>query len=415
VFGSNKRRCCGGALLAAFLAFSLATARAVILFRTADPSANTTVPSDDPAGSGWNYEGQFGSFLGTPIAPHFFLTAKHIGQAGSVFTFGGTNYTLITHFNDPFSDFSIWEVVEAFPTFAPLYTNANETGLRLVVIGRGTQRGGGVFNPDLRGWSWGASDSVPRWGENLVADIVNFSSGPDDAIYATFDQNGLPNESHLSSGDSGGAVFIEDGTTWKLAGINYAVDGHFYPDTSGNGAFDAALFDARGYYYSDGANPPTYTQITGPDPVPSGFYATRVSSKLAWIYSMIDPTGDANGNGLSNLLDYALVLNSVPQPGYGMTPVLVENGFLELVYRKVLNAPSLQYQVEQSSDLVSWTPANSQDEIVRTDENVQTINAKVSIGSNTQMFLRLRITQSQGAPPASATSGRAVYRTDNAR
>jgi hypothetical protein len=197
----------------------------------------------------------------------------------------------------------------------------------------------------------------------------------------------------LSGGDSGGAVFIEDGAVWKLAGINYAVDGHFYPDTSGTGAFDAALFDARGYYYSDGGNPPTYTQIAGPDPVPSGFYATRVSSKLAWIYSVIDPAGDANGNGLSNLLDYARILNSVPQPGYGMTPVSVENGFLELIYRKVLNTPSLQYQVEVSTNLVSWGPANSQDEIVRTDENVQTIKAKVSIGSNTRMFLRLRITE----------------------
>ena len=49
------------------------------------------------------------------------------------------------------------------------------------------------------------------------------------------------------------------------------------------------------------ASPPHYIQITGPAPVPSGFYATRVSSKLAWIYSMIDPTGDNNGNGRSNL------------------------------------------------------------------------------------------------------------------
>jgi hypothetical protein len=108
---------------------------------------------------------------------------------------------------------------------------------------------------------------------------------------------------------------------------------------------------------------------------------------------VIDPAGDANGNGLSNLLDYARILNSVPQPGYGMTPVSVENGFLELIYRKVLNTPSLQYQVEVSTNLVSWGPANSQDEIVRTDENVQTIKAKVSIGSNTRMFLRLRITE----------------------
>jgi hypothetical protein len=98
-----------------------------------------------------------------------------------------------------------------------------------------------------------------------------------------------------------------------------------------------------------------------------------------------------------------------------MTQVLVENGFLELIYRKILNASSLQYQIVKSIDLVSWMPANSQDEIVRTDENVQTIKAKVPIGSNNSMFLQLRITESQAAAPAPATSSRAAYRIDNAR
>lgn len=404
------------AVLVGLFLISFECARGVILFRTGDPDANTTVPSRDPAGSGWNYEGQFGDFLGTPIAPHFFLTAKHIGQAGSDFVFEGVTYTLTTHYFDPFSDLSIWTVVETFATFAPLYTSGDEPGLRLVVIGRGTQRGNGIFvGADLRGWYWGASDGVQRWGENIITNIVSFSSGPDDAIYATFDQDGLPNESHLSVGDSGGAVFIQDGAVWKLAGISYSVDGPFYVDAFGNGGFDGALFDARDFYYSDGGNPPNYVQITGPNPVPSGLYATRVSSKLAWIYSIIDPTGDADGNGRSNLLDYALILNTTPQPGYGMTPVSMENGFLALIYRKLLDAPSLQYQVEQSVDLVSWTPASSQDDLVRTDENVQTINARVSIGANARMFLRLRITESQNQPILPSTSGRAVYRTGSAR
>src|SRR6266850_6968230 len=84
--------------------FACLSARAVILFRTGDPTANTTAPSNDFAASGWNYEGRFGSFLGTPIAPHFFMTAAHIGQAGSVFTFQGVDYTLVRQFVDPESD-----------------------------------------------------------------------------------------------------------------------------------------------------------------------------------------------------------------------------------------------------------------------------------------------------------------------
>jgi hypothetical protein len=368
-----------------------ASARAVILLRTGDPEANTTAPTTDPAASGWNFEGQFGSFLGTPIAPHFFLSAAHIGQAGTNFVFAGVTYTLVANFNDPYSDLNMWQVSETFPTFAPLYTKNDEKGLRIVAIGRGTQRGGEILvNGELRGWGWGAGDGRQRWGENLVADIVNFSSGPDDALYATFDRNGLPDECHFSSGDSGGAVFILDAGTWKLAGINYAVDGVF-PTSTGGGEIDAALFDALGYYYSDGANPPNYILIT--EPTPTGFYATRISSKLAWIYSVINPAGDANGDGLSNLLDYARALNAPLPQGYGVPVFAREGSSLSLTYRKIMNASGLHYQVEQSPDLVAWSAASSQETVVATRGNIQSIKASVSIGNAPALFLRLKISQ----------------------
>lgn len=383
-----------GAILLAALLISLSTVHAIILFRTADPEANTTAPTNDPAASGWNLEGEFGSFLGTPIAPHFFLSAAHIGQAGGNFVFGGVTYTLGANFYDPYSDLNIWQVSETFPAFAPLYTKNNEKGLRLVAIGRGTQRGGEILlNNELRGWAWGTYDARQRWGENLVADIVTFTSGPDDAIYATFDQNGLPDECHFSVGDSGGAIFILDGSVWKLAGINYAVDGPLYTDSSGAGEFTAALFESRGFYYSDGANPPNYVQIT--TPTPTGLYATRISSKLAWIYSVIDPTGDANGDGISNLLDYARALNAPLPQGYGSPLLGQEGSSLSLTYRKITNASGLQYQVEQSSDLVSWSPATSQDAVVETRGNIQVIKAAVPMGNGPALFLRLKISQPQ--------------------
>jgi hypothetical protein len=78
-----------------FLALLAATtAHGIILFRTADPNANTTAPTNDPAGSGWNYEGLFGGFLGTPIAPHFFLSAGHIGDALNPLIYGGVTYSV---------------------------------------------------------------------------------------------------------------------------------------------------------------------------------------------------------------------------------------------------------------------------------------------------------------------------------
>jgi hypothetical protein len=49
-----------GALIAISI-FAACPAQAVILFRTDDPTANKTASSNDFAGSGSNYERQFGS------------------------------------------------------------------------------------------------------------------------------------------------------------------------------------------------------------------------------------------------------------------------------------------------------------------------------------------------------------------
>ena len=368
--------------------------RAVILFRTANPAANTTAPTGGLSGSGWQFEGLWGAFLGTPISPHFFLSAKHVGQAGASFAFDGSAYTLVREFGDPNSDLDLWQVVETFPTFAPLYTKSDEVGKLTVVVGRGTQRGTEIFvNGVLGGWNWGPGDGVQRWGNNLVRSI--FTLSPDnDFLYGTFDADGLNQEATLSSGDSGGAAFIKDGVDWKLAGIHYAVDGPFYLDDTGRAGFDAALFDSRGLYISDGGSPPNYILIEGDAPVPAGFYPTRISSKLGWIYSVTDPTGDLDADGLTNLLEYALHGNPTTPDTARSPTVAIESGYLTLTYFKVTTALDIQYAIEQSTDLVTWTTAGSIDEIIATQDNVQTIKAKVAMNGAPRLFLRLRITRS---------------------
>ena len=98
---------------------------AVILNGTADPSANTSAPTGTLANSGWQYEGQFGSFLGTVIASNYFITAKHIGgSVGDPFVFSGVTYTTIAVFPDPSSDLQVWKISGTFPTHGPLYANA---------------------------------------------------------------------------------------------------------------------------------------------------------------------------------------------------------------------------------------------------------------------------------------------------
>ncbi len=247
------------------------------------------------AGSGWQYQGFWGSFAGTPIAHHFFITARHVGGAvGDKFIFQGRAFTAAEAFDDPNSDLRIWRICETFPSFAPLHEETNELGKAVIVFGRGTQRGDPVFaGDDLRGWKWGGSDGRLRWGENRISQITDVGefdpnsplAGLQNLLKATFDADGGPNEAHLSAGDSGGALFINDETGgWKLAGINFAADAVYNTSTNGPG-FVAALFDGRGFYTGEEKDWSLMADNGGPRP--GAFYATRISTSLAWIKEVL--------------------------------------------------------------------------------------------------------------------------------
>jgi hypothetical protein len=210
---------------------------------------------------------------------------------GDVFTLNGTDYATVGYQDDTVSDLRLWQVNGTFPSWAPLYRTSDEVGRDLVVFGRGLTRGSEItVNNVLKGWYWGLGDGQLRWGENTVAAAEDGGSYWGALLYATFDKNGVANEADLASGDSSGPVFINDGSGWKLAGVAAAVDAWFDTTNTGNG-FAAALFDTRGLYYT--ATPPNGWQlIGGSTPAPSGFYATRVSVRTAWIDSIATPPED---------------------------------------------------------------------------------------------------------------------------
>jgi hypothetical protein len=222
-------------------------------------------------------------FQAAPIGAHHFLAANHVGgNVGDTFLYQGASYTTVKSYIDSSSDLRIWEVREAFPTWAPLFRNSNESGT-MVVIGRGIPRGGEVRTAvatsntpanSLAGWYWGNYDGVLRWGTNTVSTFTTSPSfGPQ--IVAAFDKAGGSNECHLGIYDSSSPVFIKSGTAWKLAGIAGLVDGGFSL-TSGGSTFNAFIFDKRGLFNGT-------TQYTGLIAEPSSFYATRVSSRISWI------------------------------------------------------------------------------------------------------------------------------------
>ena len=273
---------------------------AVILYSTGDPSRNTTPPTGALTNSGWQYQGQWGAFLGTPISAKYFLAAGHVGGlVGDPFIFRGVTYTTTAMVDDPYSDLRIWRVCGEFPDFAPLYDGVSEVGQQFVVFGRGTQRGepvviSSLLGPTTKGWFWGSYDGVQRWGANTVSAIINgdnivpltgsLGGAVGDMLQATFDANGLTDEAHLSVGDSSGGVFIQNGGVWKLAGINYAVEALFNTNNVGGG-FLAAATDKGGLYSGGQGNWQQTPDL--PADLPSVFYATRIASKLAWIQSVL--------------------------------------------------------------------------------------------------------------------------------
>jgi len=261
---------------------------AVLFVLTSNITYNTTAPTGSLTSSGWQYEGQWGSFLGTPIAPRFFLAAKHVGGTmGQVFVLNGFTYHTVAFSDCPNCDLRVWQVAETFPLYAPLYTASNDVGRLCTVFGRGTQRGDAVVvDGQLKGWKWGASDGVERWGENIVVN-VHTDASIGELLQATFDRDGLTNECHLSVGDSSGGLFIQDGSTWKLAGIHYSVDGPFSLDATTNTQFDGVIMDMGGIWFRIG--PGSWGgYVDDPTDYPSSFYSTRVSSHVDWINSVIN-------------------------------------------------------------------------------------------------------------------------------
>ena len=278
------------ALVCTVSAICAGSAHAVIIDNNGTVTRNTAPPAPGSvADAAWQLEGQWGGYLGTPIAPNYFVTAAHIGgSSNQTFQFQGSTYTIDASYGSggvcaiPNTDLLVWKINGSFNSFAELYTAQNEVGRHMVVIGRGTAPGDPVtVNGQLRGWLWGTADGRQSWGENDVTNIVNDPS-TGDLLHYEFNNGAGPNESHLSAGDSGGAVFIQDNGLWKLAGINYAVDGPYSTTASGSNSFLAAIFNKNGLY-TQGNSGWELNSVN----IPGGSYSTRISTNAQTIEGII--------------------------------------------------------------------------------------------------------------------------------
>lgn len=276
-------------------------ARAITVYGNGDPAYHTSAPTGVFAGSGWQWQ-VIGALSATVIGPHYVATARHLGlQPGLEFDYNGLRYQVIRVVSPDTGDLALLEVAGVLPNPAPLYTRTNELRKTLLLHGRGTQRGEPVHGPppdgtELRGWKWGLNDIQLRWGTNRVEEL--FEAKPSDGVsgsylVAYFSNRGGADLGTLTTGDSGGGAFIRDTDgKWKLAGVNYAVEGQFRTSADG-GDFSAAVFDRRGFYQYDNTVPGWILDPTQSSEPRTAFYLTRISSYTDWIQTQFDRPPDA--------------------------------------------------------------------------------------------------------------------------
>ena len=102
------------------------------------------------------------------------------------------------------------------------------------------------------------------------------------------------------------------------------------------------------------------------------------------------PTSDPEGDGLQNLLEYALNLHPREPSLAGLPVVGDDGGNLTLTYLKDTTKTDISYQVETSDSLSGWGAVS--DALVSTNGTIETRKAVVPI-NGIRKFLRLKITQ----------------------
>lgn len=317
----------------AFAALGL-PGRAVLFYSTASLDFHTTAPPGDFAEGGWQYQGNWRGYGGTPIASNLFLTARHVGgTVGESFWFDNQAYPTIASYPDDVSDLVVWKVCGTFPRFAPLYTGSDELHRTCLLFGMGLGRGTRVEIAEgtgtrLCGWRWGTGAGRLRWGANTVSGIADTKSLTNSLLSIDFNAGAGANEAALASGDSGSSLFIKQGEKWALAGVNYAVDGPFNTTNAGTG-FSASLFDARGLYYWSND---TWTLVPNTATAqPGASYATRISARLDWLKEIIR---DHDGTEEPPRVESA----PSPEGPYTPQPVLAANAEQHTVHVSAPNA-----------------------------------------------------------------------------
>jgi hypothetical protein len=131
------------------------------------------------------------------------------------------------------------------------------------------------------------------------------------------------------------------------------------------------------------------------DPPPPPTYSEWIAS-YGYTGANASPTADPDGDGIPNLLEYALGADPSTSSSTALPAVSLDSNSLSLTYTKYVGATGVVYTVEESTDLVNWITGSPTNTIVFDNGVTQSIKAQVprtDAGLAGKLFLRLRVTQ----------------------
>jgi hypothetical protein len=240
----------------------------------------------------------------------------------------------------------------------------------------GSLSGSGTFGSlSLTGNSFITKLGVPRYTISLNVDPPGAGVANGDGSYAKNSQINL-----LAAASSG---FIFQG--WFENGSLV------WPDTIYNFSATADRSLLASFVSQAASTPPPTLTRTFTSWLQSYFTSDQLSDP-----SISGDAVDPDHDGLSNLLEYAFNSDPTKSSTTNRPYTTIDATYLSLIYTKVLGATDLTYVVQQSSDLLTWSPASPTNVVLADDGVTQTIKAQVPIPTvppNTpnKLFLRLSV------------------------
>src|SRR5882724_5559119 len=223
--------------------------------------------------------------------------------------------------------------------------------------------------------------SVSETAGNLTLPVnrIGGSTGPLTVTFNTANATALAGMDYVTT--NGVLTWLDGDTTGRLLTIPILNDGL----AESNETFAITLTGAAA------TNTATITILKQPIQIWRVTNFGTNANNAAIAGDLADPDGD----GVTNLLEYALGLNPNVANVSGLPAVGLTNGFLTLTYTRVNSATDITYLPEVSGNLINWNngPGFVNQSVLASNSVFQTIQARdlVPVGGAPSRFIRLHI------------------------